>query len=249
MPVLSFFLALVLAATTTSSASPVLIRDGSHRRDGLITNEYAYWNSSKPAARSTVWQVTSGSLFGRNGHLWTGVPDDRRPNARSSAGTGSTVFRATTRRADLGNVTVSFKLYNAGLRPSARVPAASWNGVHLFLRHQSEFALYVVSINRRDNKVVLKKKVPGGPSNDGTYHTLGVANYPVPYRRWQRVTARTINASDGSVAITLALNGHRLLYARDSGRGGEAFTAPGRIGIRGDNCEFMLADLVVARSS
>lgn len=249
MPVLLFFVALVLAAMTSGSASPVLLRDGFNRPDGLITNEYAYWNASKPAARSTIWQVTSGSLFARRGHLWTGVPDDRRPNVRSSNGTGSTVFRATTRRADLQNVTVSFRLYNAGLRPSARVPAANWNGVHLFLRHQSEFALYAISINRRDNNVVVKKKVPGGPSNDGAYYTLATASYPVPYGRWQQVTARAVNTSDGAVTISLGVNGRRLLRATDAGRGGAPLTGPGRIGIRGDNCEFLLDDLVVARAS
>jgi hypothetical protein len=248
VPIPSFVLVLLIAATMSSSSSSVLLRDQFDRPNGLITNEYAYWNSSKPAVRSTVWRVSSGSLFARNGHAWTGAPDDRRPNSDSSTGTGSTVFRATTRRDDLQNVMVAFKLFNAGLRPSVRAPTANWNGVHLLLRHQSEFALYAVSVNRRDNRVAIKKKVPGGPSNDGTYYTLAAGTYAVPYGRWQSVTARTINTSEGFVTITLDVNGRRLLQTTDLGRrGGAPITAPGRIGIRGDNCEFMLDDLVVTK--
>src|SRR5918992_4332556 len=100
MPVLLFFLALVVGATTSGSTSPVLFQDRFGHPRGLITNEYAYWNSSKPAVRSKAWRVTSGSLFAKRGHAWTGAPDDRRPNAASTNGTGSNVFRATTRRAD-----------------------------------------------------------------------------------------------------------------------------------------------------
>src|SRR4051794_32526455 len=44
--------------------------------DGLITSEFAHWHGARPGARrSPDWEMTSGSLFSRNGLFWTGIPD------------------------------------------------------------------------------------------------------------------------------------------------------------------------------
>src|SRR5438552_2313443 len=63
----------VLVVTTGPGPAPtptprpprgVLWQDRFDGPDGLITNEYAYWNFADPAAaRSPGWDVTSGSLF------------------------------------------------------------------------------------------------------------------------------------------------------------------------------------------
>jgi hypothetical protein len=247
MPVQVIALMLMVSTAVSGSGSPVLVRDRFDRPNGLITNEYAYHHPDKPAVRSHVWQVTSGSFFARNRAGWTGVPDDRRPDANSSTGTGSAVFRLVTRRADLKDVAFSFKLVNAGLRPSRRASDAAWTGVHAFLRYQNERWLYVVSVNRRDDTVTIKKKVPGGPSNGGTYYTLAAGDYRVPYGRRQNVSTTIRTTARGWVAITLEVDGRRLLQATDAGRGGRPITAAGRVGIRGDGCEFLVDDVVATR--
>src|SRR5690242_19497975 len=61
--------------------------------NGLITNEFAYEHPLSPqAALSPVWEVTSGSLFGRDGAGWTGPPDGIAPGPTSAAHNDSAVF-------------------------------------------------------------------------------------------------------------------------------------------------------------
>ncbi|WP_327321896.1 hypothetical protein OG735_04870 [Streptomyces sp. NBC_01210] len=66
---------------------------------GLVTNEFAHWNPTKPGAKlSTVWDMTSGSVFGLNEAGWSGVPDSISPNAGSTNGNNSTSLPGTSRR-------------------------------------------------------------------------------------------------------------------------------------------------------
>ena len=215
--------------------------------DGVITNEYAYWNPSSPSARiNSVWELTSGSLFASSGRGWTGVPDDTNPNADSSTSNGSAVFRATTRRSDFQNVAVEFRLLNQGMVSTGSTPAVAWDGCHVFLRYQSQYHLYYASINRRDNRVIIKKKVPGGPSNNGTYYDLTSQRvYNVPYNSWQQVKATISTNSNGSVTIALYAGGQLLITATDFGTGGPPILNPGRVGVRGDNANLMFDDFTV----
>jgi hypothetical protein len=220
--------------------------------NGLITNEYAYWNPSDPrAVQSPVWEMTSGSLFASNGEGWSGIPDDVGPNPTSSSGTDSAVFRLTTKENDFGDVAVSFKLLNQGLSSTASTPPVAWDGIHVFLRYQSEFNLYYASIDRRDNTVVIKKKVPGGPSNGGTYYDLSPnVSHVVPYNSWQIVRATVQNNANRSVTIKLYSGDNLLVSATDDGSiGGPPITAPGKVGIRGDNCNFKVDDFSVSSLS
>src|SRR6185295_20003970 len=92
-----------------AAATALLFSDHFAAPPGLITNEYAYWNkSAADAVRSPEWELTSGSLFARGGAAWTGVPDDKTPDPRSSRATNSAVFRLTTKRSGFGDVAVSF---------------------------------------------------------------------------------------------------------------------------------------------
>ena len=222
-----------------------LIAVGFDRPDGLIVNEYSFWNPHSPRATpSRTWEITSGSLFARDGAGWTGRPDWRRPNARSTNATGSAVFRLRTRRT-FGDVSVSFSLRVRRLVTTPKTPVRRWDGIHVFLRYYSPTSLYVASVNRRDNTVVIKKKVPRR-SGGGRYYTLGAAApHRVPFGSWQRVRADAITNSDGSVTITLFADGARLLTATDRGLGGPPLTAPGRVGIRGDNADFLFDDFRV----
>jgi hypothetical protein len=239
-------LALAGAAMHRSTARGVSLPfDGADGR--VVVNEYSHWHPGDPTGvRSRVWDMTSGSLLRRHGMGWTGPPDVVAPNAESTNGTNSAVFRLTSTKRDFGNVDVAFRLFNVGLSSTVSTPPVDWDGVHVFLRYQTEFSLYYASINRRDGMVTIKKKVPGGPSNDGTYFQLAALQpHAVPYGTWQDVRARVQDLSDGSVGIQLYADNQLLVSAVDGGVGGPPLRGAGAVGIRGDNDEFLVRNFRV----
>jgi hypothetical protein len=215
----------------------------------LVANDYAYFNPNNPAAvQSSDWLVTSGSLFANHRAGWTGPPDSVVPNAASSNGTGSATFRAVTRRRNFGSVAVLFDLLNQRTVTTPRTPARNWDGVHVLLHYQSPYSFYVVSVNRRDGLVLVKKKVPGGPSNGGTYYTIGTpAHYRPRPGRWQHVVVTIKTTARRSVTITATINRRRLLNVTDRRRSGPVLRRAGAIGLRGDNTEFEFAHLRVRK--
>jgi hypothetical protein len=126
-------LAGAIALAPLSANASTLLNYTFSSPNGLITNEYAHWNpSSSSAKRSTYWDMTSGSLFAKDGRGWTGRPDDcsgSSPNALSSNCTNSAIFRLNTKNFGYGNVKVSFKLYQNGLTSTRKTPAVAWDGV------------------------------------------------------------------------------------------------------------------------
>jgi hypothetical protein len=212
--------------------------------DRLLTNEYAHSNPADGrAVRSPDWDVTSGSLYLRDGAGWTGTPDAASPDAGSANGTGSSVFRVTTRRRDFRDALVALDVRNLGLTANGRMPAADTDGVHVFLRWHSPQELYVASLNRRDNTVVVKRKDPGGEVNGGTYTTLGQAAYIVPYGVWQSFRVAIRNTAGRTVRISIAAGGRTLLEVED--RAAPADLTAGAVGLRGDNCEFQFEEFRV----
>lgn len=167
------------------------------------------------SASHPVWFVTSGALYARQGLGWTDSP----------------VFRVITRRRDFRDCAVSFRLRNRGLTIGA---GQTWHGAHVFLRYQSQYHLYAVTVNRRDGTIVIKKKVPGGSSNGGTYYTLASARRATPYGAWQFVRASAVDLAGGAVRIDLSLDGGRVMSAVDHGAGGPPIRAAGAVGIRSD---------------
>ncbi len=235
-------------APLTVASSEVLFRDDFNYTNGLIVNEFAYWNPNDPAAhRSPIWEMDSGSLFAIGGAAWTGIPDTNAPNANSSNGNNSCVFRLTTIRSNFTNVAVSFALLNQGLTNEPTIGSNAWDGAHIFLRYQSEYYLYYASINRRENTVVIKKKVPPGPDNGGTYYVLSdYLSYRVPTNTWQLVTATVQNNQDGSVSIKLYSGNTLLVSATDDGvLGGIPIAGAGKVGIRGDNANLKFDNFTV----
>lgn len=215
----------------------------------LITNEYAYWNPAHvDAQRSAVWAVTSGSLFNRAGSGYTGKIDDRRPDAKSQQNTDSSTFRLHTVRNDFADVDVSFRLSVAELGSTGRTPATGYDGVHIWLRYQSQYSLYAVSVARRDGRVVIKKKCPGGPSNDGTYYTLGkeIPGPPITLLSWSAMSATVRTNLSGTVTLALSAGGRTLVTAVDTGVGCAPIRAAGAVGIRGDNARFSFTSFAVA---
>jgi hypothetical protein len=227
--------------------SGVLFSDSFNYPDGLVTNEYAYWTpNGSGAVHSPLWEMDSGSLFAKGGRGWSGVPDGTSPDADSMPYNDSAVFRLDTKDASFGDVAVSFLLQNNNLVTTSRTPAVDWDGIHVFLRYQTEYWLYYASINRRDNTSIIKKKLPGGSTNGGTYYEIGSSvSHKVPYGAWQSVKATVKDNPDGSVTIALYDGQGLVVSATDNGVGGPPITAPGKVGIRGDNCNFQIDDFVV----
>jgi len=229
-------------------APSYLFQDQFEGADGLITNEYAYWNPNDPkAVLSPDWEMTSGSLFRKSNAAATGSVDSGiAPNPLSTNATDSGIFRLTTKRKDFGDVKVGFSFVAEAMKTGATTPAVDWDGAHCFLRYISEQQLYYASFCRRDEKVVIKKKVPGGPSNGGTYYDISTYVFkPFPLNELIRVEATVKNITEG-VQIALWLNGNKVLEAVDNGtKGGAPITQPGMVGIRGDNLQFSFDNFVV----
>lgn len=228
--------------------SPLFSYDFTTKTNGILTNEYAHWNPTDPKAKvSAEWDMTSGSLFVKGGLGWTGVPDDKKVDILSATGNNSAVFRLTTKRKDFKDVSVKFKLINIGLNSTPTTPPVDWDGLHVFLRYQTEQSLYYASVNRRDGKSIIKKKVPGGPSNGGTYYDLTPSvSHPWVVNAPQNVEASIKTLSDGSVLITLLSEGKEIVKAVDDGKiGGPPILLAGMTGIRGDNCQFTFKDFSV----
>lgn len=243
------------STSTTASPSPTttvpggsttsLLSDSFTVPDGLITNEYAYWNPGAAGSTSSpTWEMTSGSLFARAGAAWSGVPDSVDPNSTSSNGTNSAIFRLVTRRKDFRNVSVSFRLRRDGLTSTAATPTVAWDGEHVFLRYASETSLYYASFDRRDGTTAIKKKVTGGTSNGGTYYTLASGRGTFTPGVFHAVRATIVDNPDGSATIRLWVDGALVLSATDTGIGGPVIGSGG-VGIRGDNSDFTFDDFLV----
>jgi hypothetical protein len=235
-------------STPRRAAATVLFAPVFPRPDRLVTNEYAYWNPLRTdAAKSTDWDMTSGSLFSYSGYGWTGKIDRINPGATSTRGTNSAVFRLHTRRADFDRIMVRFSTKVVRLDSAPTTFPVPWDGVHIWLRYQSQYHLYVASVARRDGVVLIKKKCPGGLFNDGSYYTLSpeVKGHPIALGQWRDVAATVSNNPDGSVRITLLLNGRYITGVNDKGVGCAPIRNPGAVGIRGDNTEFYINKFTV----
>lgn len=217
--------------------------------DQLITNEFAYWSPTNPSrSDSPDWEMTSGSLFAHDGNGYTGPINNVAADALSQSGTNSAIFRLTTRDQSFTDFTVRMNLDVEKLTSTPGTPKKPWDGVHLFLRHKSQFELYYASVARRDGKVLIKKKCRGGPSNGGTYYPLSreVSGQSIPFGTWLRVAASVRDNSDGSVTIRVSRDGRTVVSATDRGVGCAPITGPGATGVRGDNAQFEFRSFVVA---
>ena len=194
--------------------------------NSLITNEYAFWNlSDLLAVRAPRWEMTSGSLFSKNGVGWTGVPDLTAPDRYSQRSTGSSVFRLRTARSDFGNVLQTASARINGFYGFPDRPAVAWDGVVLWPRYLTEFNLYFAYALRKDGRVSLTKKCPGGTSGDpnyyngGTYYDLTPETYyaPTVLGQWYSLATSAKDNPDGSVTIKLYRDGNVVAQATDSG--------------------------------
>jgi hypothetical protein len=239
---------LVTTSTAPDAPERTLFRPSFSSSSALVTNEYAYWNSNhRDAVKSSDWEMTSGSLFTDNGVGSTGKIDAGDVDAKSRKRTDSAVFRLNTKAHAFGDVRVGFDLNVQDLTSTSETPAMDWDGVHIWLRYQSEYSLYAASVARRDGHVVIKKKCAGGSTNGGTYFSLSseVKGYPITMSKWSSVSATVDNNDDGGVTINLYENGVLAATTVDNGQGCAPITKPGAVGIRGDNARFQFKNFAV----
>jgi hypothetical protein len=248
------------------SGSNILFQDTFTGADGLITNEYAHWNSD--GINSPDWDMTSGSLFRQSNAAWTGVPDSCAPDKFSSSCTDSDVFRLNTFRTFAGNVKVSLALKNNSDIHDSNCNSndTCWHGVHIWMRYQTQYDLYYVSINRADNQVVIKRKVPCGTDNSGTYFVLAQATHAWTAGAWQHFSMTIQTNGDGSVTLKAYDDDTGALITQGTDSGGTnpnwsagcttpghyttaqypPITAAGAVGVRGDYDNFNFDDFTVA---
>jgi hypothetical protein len=251
---ITFALLVCLLLVPAAACAQPLFSDSLSSPDGLITNEYAYWNPGDSAAhRSADWEMDSGSRFARAGAAWTGpVTDNCDPDRDSATCTNSGVFRLNTKRRDFDAVRVEMRLRANAFddrdeSADPDTPAVDWDGVHIWLHYVDEYELYYASVNRRDGSVVIKKKCRGGDDNGGTYYELASASgFPVPTGAWQQVGASIQTNADRTVTIKLYREGQQLIEAIDTGVGCAAVIASGAVGVRGDNLDFDIDDFTVS---
>jgi hypothetical protein len=261
------------AAGWCNSQTPLFSDHFNHANgpNRLITNEYALFNPRDPASViSTHWEMTSGSFFSAGGVGWTGHPDTIVPNADSTTGTDSAVFRLRTKRTDFNNVRVDLQVrVNRWVIAPGR--ESQEPEVVIWVRYASEFHLYWASVLRATGRVDVEKKVPvstcspDDPNcyNRGDYYILPPftrTGWRVKFGVWYHITVTVQTGSDGSVTITSYRNGARMIRAVDRGVGGRVMGAgdgaphadpvppilgPARLGIRGDNADFNVAGYTV----
>ena len=229
--------AVVVATGCASEDGPRGFVDSFDGPDGLVADPGS--DDDSP------WTLTSGSLYRSGGRGWTGHPDD----GSGPDDNGSAVFRMVSKADGYTDVTIHLQLLVDDFVSTPGTPEQDYDGAHVWVGYRSEYELYAVSVDRRDGRLAIKKKCPGGPSNGGTYIDL-VEEYedaPVPIGRWQDVLVTYTTGADGSVTISADRDGHRL-QANDPGVGCAPLTS-GRVGIRGDNAELYFKDIEVTPNS
>jgi hypothetical protein len=230
------FLALVLSQKTSPHDRLLFAAHFGER--GLVTNEWAHYNpSAGNGIHSPEWEMTSGSLFSRDGSGWSGPIDSGRPDRLSRHATDSAIFRLVSSQAfDDYSVKFSFRLLRFTTTP--RTPANAWDGLHLWLRYQNAQKLYFASFARRDSHVVIGKKIPGGTANGGRYEHLSASpRVKLAPGVWHHLHA-AIETTGTTVTIRLLLDGKLVARAVDRDGQDPPIIRPGRVGIRADNAEF-----------
>jgi len=222
--------------------------------------------------KSADWVATSGSLFAQDGHYWTGVPDSCAPDRYSERCTNSNVFRMNTRKVFTGAVRVSLAIRQNRevLDPGCQGTGTCWHGVHVWLRYKSQYDLYYASVQRADGQIVIKRKVPCGDENLGTYVELS-SFVPDAFGvgQWRHYSVTVADGEDDSVVLQIfdddvdpktpvvtgidrgGTNPNWSESCRTPGGYPSAEYPPirgaGSVGVRGDFADFSFGEMVVER--
>lgn len=147
-------------------------------------------------------------------------------------------------QSEVGDADISMAFRILGINLTDTPNRDVWSGVFLFSRYRDSDNLYYAGV-RQDGHVVIKKKI------DGQYHTLAEEEYFKSLRPYERDTNPNFipgqtwlqlrlvtKREDDDIRLTLYLKENNdwveVLSVLDDGVGGNAFTEPGRFGIRTD---------------
>jgi hypothetical protein len=168
----------------------------------------------------------------------------------TGARTEDPILRLTTRRRDFQDVRATLDFQHLGFVTGPRTPARDFDGVNVWIRYQSQYSLYYATFNRRDGKIALKKKEPrpdDPTTNYGQYFTLAEGRLAFRQGADQRMSVEAENVGRDRVALRVRDAEGRVVlsYVDDGSVGGPALTAPGAVGIRGDNSRLLFQRLEV----
>lgn len=147
-------------------------------------------------------------------------------------------------QSEVGDADISMAFRMLGINLTDTPNRDVWSGVFLFSRYRDSDNLYYAGI-RQDGHVIIKKKI------GGQYHTLAEKEYFKSLRPYERDTNPNFipgqtwlqlrlvtKREDDDIRLTLYLKENagweEVLSVLDDGVGGNAFTEPGRFGIRTD---------------
>lgn len=242
-------------AEPTTPVPKTLFFDALSSPDGIVTNEYSHYNSTGLCPHtSAVWEMTSGTLLIKNGAGYSGVPtDEATAVCESSQQTDSATFRLNTKANNFRNVKLSVD-YQAVKHGGASVATSTYDGMHIWVGYQNEYALYAVSVFRWDGVVVIKKKVPvqvancTDVSNDGCYYNLSSSlKQPATVfaaNVWHHADIDYSADDNGYTTINLVIDGRQITKVVDKNNHGPAYPS-GAVGVRGDNTEFYFKNFKV----
>ena len=248
------------APTIKSSLAPlpapsnILFSDPLSGPDRIVTNEFVHWspNDGCPYTSST-WDMTSGTLMIKNGAGYSGVPTaETEAVCNSEQHNNSAIFRLNTKNLSFKNVAVSMD-YMAVQHGGGGAPNNSYDGIHIWVGYQTEYALYAATIYRWDGIIVLKKKVPvaqaqcASPANDGCYYNLSnetTHKNLTTAKVWHHVVVTTQATSSSSQHITVTIDGSKVIDTVDNNVHGATYPM-GAVGVRGDNTEFYFKNFTV----
>jgi hypothetical protein len=145
--------------------------------------------------------------------------------------------------------------YMAVAHGGGGAPNNSYDGIHMWVGYQSEYALYAVTIFRWDGNLVVKKKVPQAqahcttPANDGCYYNLTSETTHKAITTanvWHHADIIFQINANSTTTITEKIDANTILQGIDSNVHGPAYTS-GAVGVRGDNTEFYFKNFTVTQ--
>jgi hypothetical protein len=241
-------------STSLAPAAPrVLFSDPLNGPDRIVTNEYVHFSNAGCPYTSSDWDMTSGTLLIKNNAGYSGVPTvEKSSQCDSTVHNNSAIFRLNTKEDDFKNIKVSMD-YMPVAHGGGGAPDNSYDGIHIWVGYQSEYALYAATIFRWDNEVVIKKKVPAAQaqctdvSNDGCYFNVSkTVQNPEAAKVWHHVDVTDTVDSQGVVHIATSIDGKLVATGVDDSVGGAPYPV-GAVGVRGDNTEFYFKNFTVTQ--
>lgn len=240
------------APTTQDPPEKVLLADAFDGTDQLLATAPIRPQGCVNSP-SNLWEISNGSLFIRNNTGYSGLPSEGQPvhKCPSIEQAGSHTFRMHSRQSfDNFKLSLDYQLLQHG---GAGGSDHSYDGLHLWVRHESQYALYAISIARWDGVFAIKKKLPveeigcADPANEGCYNDIArqIRRPELLDRQWHHAEV-TVRTTDNNVDIELKIDGDVVLSGRDNGTTFGRIIPTGAVGVRGDNTEFSIKNLKVS---